>query len=78
MFACLQFYSQFFAILVQNSPMLMNCFQNFSNLYGKDENLIVSPRFSDFLEFHNRYVIIFCLKFSENDFEKLEKKFEKS
>ena len=53
----------FFAILVQNSAMLMDFFRNFSNLYGKDPN----PLDSQFLGISQR---IF-LKFSENDFRKV-------
>ena len=32
--------SLIFASIVQNSPMLMNCFRNFSNFYGDDKNLL--------------------------------------
>ena len=48
-FACLQFHSQVcIAILVQNSPILVKCFGNFCNSYGKDQHLLHSQVLWDF------------------------------
>ena len=57
-----------FAILVQNSPIVMEMFRNyFSNLYGKDQNLLDEQISWDFAA--NILKLI-----SETDFQEVRKK----
>ena len=62
-------FQRWLANLVQNSPILMNFFRDFSNFHGEDQNLLDSQISWDSAPEQ--------LNFSGNEFRKVRKKLEK-
>ena len=58
--------SLIFAIVIQNSSIILKIFRNCIICYGKYQNLIKSPRFSSFLSFRNENCWLFRKWFSKS------------